>query len=88
MNITLGNEFERRIEKKIKSGLYTSASEVIRDGLRLLFEKDVIKEQQAELLKEEISKGFMQLDSGKTVNSTVAEIFQKALDLQGEKNQK
>lgn len=88
MNITLGNEFERRIEKKIKSGLYTSASEVIRDGLRLLFEKDVIKEKQAELLKEEISKGFMQLDSGKTGNSTVAEIFQKALDLQGEKNQK
>ena len=88
MNITLGNEFERRIEKKIKSGLYTSASEVIRDGLRLLFEKDVIKEKQAELLKEEISKGFMQLDSGKTGNSTVTEIFQKVLDLQGGKNQK
>ena len=88
MNITLGDEFERRIAKKIKSGLYTSASEVIRDGLRLLFEKDVIKENQAELLKEEISKGFIQLDSGKTGNNTVAEIFQKALDLQGEQNQK
>ena len=88
MNITLGDEFERRIAKKIKSGLYTSASEVIRDGLRLLFEKDVIKENQAELLKEEISKGFIQLDSGKTGKNTVAEIFQKALDLQGEKNQK
>ncbi len=88
MNITLGDEFERRIAKKIKSGLYTSASEVIRDGLRLLFEKDVIKEKQAELLKEEISKGFIQLDSGKTGNNTVAEIFQKALNLQGEQNQK
>ena len=88
MNIALGNEFERRIAKKIKSGLYTSASEVIRDGLRLLFEKDVIKEKQAELLKEEISKGFMQLDSGKTGNNTVAEIFQKALNLQGEQDQK
>jgi len=88
MNITLGDEFERRIAKKIKSGLYTSASEVIRDGLRLLFEKDVMKEKQAELLKEEISKGFIQLDSGKTGNNTVAEIFQKALNLQGEQNQK
>ena len=51
MNITLGSEFERRITKKIDTGLYTSASEVIREGLRLLFEKDLIREQQAELLK-------------------------------------
>jgi len=30
MNITLGNEFENRIAHKVKSGLYNSASEVIR----------------------------------------------------------
>jgi len=41
MNITLGKEFERRISEKVADGLYTSASEVIRDGLRMLFEKDV-----------------------------------------------
>ena len=40
MNVTLGSEFEKRINEKVASGLYTSASEVIRDGLRLLFEKD------------------------------------------------
>ena len=45
MNITLGHEFEKRINEKISSGLYTSASEVIRDGLRLLFEKDLAKQQ-------------------------------------------
>lgn len=33
MNITLGKEFERRITEKVSDGLYTSASEVIRDGL-------------------------------------------------------
>lgn len=88
MNITLGDEFERRIANKINTGLYTSASEVIREGLRLLFEKDLINERQAELLKEEVSKGFMQLDSGKTSNNSVSDIFQKALDMHGEKNQK
>ena len=31
MNITLGKEFERRIKEKVSEGLYTSASEVIRD---------------------------------------------------------
>jgi antitoxin ParD1/3/4 len=40
MNVTLGKEFERRITVKVSDGLYTSAIEVIRDGLRLLFEKD------------------------------------------------
>ena len=87
MNITLGDEFERRIAKKISTGLYTTASEVIREGLRLLFEKDLIQEKQAELLKEEVSKGFMQLESGESGNNSVADIFQKALDIHGEKNQ-
>ncbi len=88
MNITLGNEFERRISKKIDTGLYTSASEVIREGLRLLFEKDLIRERQAELLKEEVSKGFIQLDSGKSGNSSVADIFKKALDIHSEQLKK
>ena len=88
MNITLGNEFERRISKKIDTGLYTSASEVIREGLRLLFEKDLIRERQLELLKEEVSKGFMQLDSGKSSNSSVADIFKKAVDIHNEPDQK
>jgi len=46
LNVTLGSEFEKRINEKVACGLYTSASEVIRDGLRLLFEKDVTKQQQ------------------------------------------
>ncbi len=81
MNITLGNEFERRITKKINSGLYTSASEVIREGLRLLFEKDLTIERRAEFLKKEVSKGFNQLDSGEVGKNSVADIFQKAIDI-------
>jgi antitoxin ParD1/3/4 len=88
MNITLGTEFERRIAEKIDSGLYTSASEVIRDGLRLLFEKDQIRERQAAVLREEVSKGFAQLESGNLNSNSVADIFQKALDLNGEHNKK
>lgn len=61
INITLGKEFERRITEKVSDGLYTSASEVIRDGLGLLFEKDVVKKQQHEILREEVAKGFEQL---------------------------
>lgn len=78
MNITLGKEFERRIGEKVQEGLYTSASEVIRDGLRLLFEKDNLKQEQLEILRQEVSKGFEQLASGETSSRTVIDIFDQA----------
>ena len=61
--------------KRILSGLYTSASEVIRDGLRLLFEKDVSKQQQLEILREEVGKGFQQLSNGQTSDKSALDIF-------------
>lgn len=78
MNITLGKEFERRITEKVSDGLYTSASEVIRDGLRLLFEKDIAKNQQLEILREEVAKGFEQLAAGESSKHSVMDIFAQA----------
>ena len=75
MNITLGSEFEKRINEKVASGLYTSASEVIRDGLRLLFEKDISKQQQLDILRDEVGKGFQQLTQGKTSDKSALDIF-------------
>ncbi len=78
MNITLGTEFEKRINEKIASGLYTSASEVIRDGLRLLFEKDMLKQQQLEILRQEVAKGFDQLSAGESISKSALDIFAEA----------
>ena len=80
MNITLGSEFENRISKKVKSGLYTSASEVIRDGLRLLFEKDLIREKQFEILRENVSLGFKQLESDNASEENIMDLFQKVAE--------
>ncbi|MGF1762619.1 type II toxin-antitoxin system ParD family antitoxin [Aliivibrio kagoshimensis] len=77
MNITLGKEFERRIAEKVADGLYTSASEVIRDGLRLLFEKDVDTSMQLEVLREEVAKGFEQLAAGESSDHSVMDIFEQ-----------
>ena len=77
MNIKLGKEFERRIGEKVSEGLYTSASEVIRDGLRLLFEKDNVKQEQLEALRQEVTKGFNQLATGETSNRSVMDIFEQ-----------
>jgi len=80
MNITLGSEFESRIAKKVKSGLYTSASEVIRDSLRLLFEKDLIREKQFEILRDNVSLGFKQLEASDASDENIMELFQKVAE--------
>jgi antitoxin ParD1/3/4 len=89
MNITLGKEFERRITEKVSDGLYTSASEVIRDGLRMLFEKDVAKSKQLEILREEVAKGFKQLAAGESSTHSVMDIFEQAsLSVEGKSTSK
>jgi len=52
-SVTLGEHFENIIEKSIKSGRYSSASEVIRAGLRLVDER----EQKIRILREAIEAG-------------------------------
>lgn len=45
MNVSLTPQLEEFVRRKVESGLYNNASEVIREGLRLLIERDVAKER-------------------------------------------
>ena len=51
MNVSLTPELEELVNKKVKSGMYHSASEVIREGLRLLKEQDELKEYRLNQLR-------------------------------------
>ncbi|QHE89363.1 type II toxin-antitoxin system ParD family antitoxin [Hydrogenophaga sp. BPS33] len=55
----LGNHFEGFVRQQIDSGRYLSASEVIRDGLRLLEEQTVFKRAKLESLRAEIQAGIV-----------------------------
>ena len=44
MNITITSELEAFVEKMLKTGLYHSISEVVQEGLRLLKERDELKD--------------------------------------------
>lgn len=65
MNISLTPELEELVNKKVKSGMYHSASEVIRAGLRLLREQDELRELKLAELRKEIQKGFDDIEAGR-----------------------
>ena len=67
MNVSLTRELEEYISRKIDSGLYKSASEVIREALRLLREKDQVDRGTLAELHREIQTGLDQLDRGEGI---------------------
>jgi len=64
MNISLTPELEKLVDEKVKSGRYASASEVIREGLRLLEEQEALKQQRLAEIRQKIDRALDQLDSG------------------------
>ncbi len=61
MNVNLTPQLEELVRSKVSSGLYTSASEVVREALRLMEEQDRLREVKFDELRREVRKG---LDSG------------------------
>lgn len=67
MNISLTPELEKYVYDKIKNGLYTSASEVVREALRLMHTHETLQKQRIEQLSREIDIGLMELKSGQKI---------------------
>ncbi|MBD2776275.1 type II toxin-antitoxin system ParD family antitoxin [Iningainema tapete] len=66
MNVSLTPELEQFVQQKVSSGLYNSASEVVREALRLLREQDILRQHHLEELRREIALGIEQADRGQT----------------------
>jgi len=60
MNVSLTPELEKIVAERVRSGRYASASEVIREALRLLEERDQLNQ-----LRQEVRLGLEQLDQGR-----------------------
>ena len=75
MNVSLTPELEKFVEGKVESGLYNNASEVVREGLRLLKEHDEIRVKW----REQIERGWLQAQAGRVVRVVDGEgVFRKA----------
>ncbi len=68
MNVSVGKDFEEFVKSKVASGDYASVSEVVRDGLRLLKEKDLLLEARLQALRGEIQEGIDQADAGELLD--------------------
>lgn len=62
-NISLPQELEAYIDAKVTSGEYAHASEVVRDGLRLMMEEEAGK---LEWLRAAIAEGEADIEAGRT----------------------
>jgi antitoxin ParD1/3/4 len=78
MNVSLTPELEQLIHKKVETGLYLSASEVVREALRLLEERDRPHAMKFEDVRRGIQMGIEQADRGEVapldVPATLAKV--------------
>ncbi len=75
MTVALPSELEDLVNAKIQSGQFHSAGEVIREGLRLLEEKDMLRQVKLDHLRKDIAIGIEQADRGDLAPLDVEDII-------------
>jgi len=80
MNVNLGSVFDQFVADLLKTGHYQSQSEILREGLRLLKEREELKQLRLSELRKEIALGSAQADRGEFVDGeeTFAEIRKRS----------
>ncbi|MBK9155866.1 MAG: type II toxin-antitoxin system ParD family antitoxin [Chloracidobacterium sp.] len=81
MNVSLTPELETFIENKVKSGRYNTASEVVREGLRLLEREDKLFEMKRDELRREVKKGIEQIRSGEYIEISSEDLPEYAKEI-------
>ena len=73
MNVSLTPKLIALIEERVRSGRYPSASEVVREALRLLQDVEQVRAARLKELRKDIASGMKDLDKGRSV------VFDEAL---------
>jgi len=76
VNVNLTPELEKLVQAKVRSGRYNSASEVVREALRLLEEHGQVRKLQLQELRKKINEGLASLERGEGVDG---DLFFQAL---------
>lgn len=68
MNVNLGTVFDQFVADLLKTGHYQSQSEILREGLRLLKEREELKQLRIAAMRKEIAIGTAEADRGEFVD--------------------
>ena len=74
MNVSLTPQLEDYVKQKVAAGKYNSVSEVMREALRLLEERDALKEMKLEALRRDLQAGIQELDQGEGTRTARARL--------------
>jgi len=67
MNVSLTPELENFIDERVKTGMYQTASEVVREALRVLKEREMSRAEKIEELRRELDIGIAAADAGRVI---------------------
>jgi antitoxin ParD1/3/4 len=68
MNVSLTPQLEQFVQTKVQSGRYNSASEVVREALRLLEDHEKARVAQLAEFNQELGRRLASLDRGERVD--------------------
>jgi antitoxin ParD1/3/4 len=68
LNVSLTRELERFVQTRVASGRYQTASEVVREGLRLLEQREQERAATLKGLKQRLQRGAAQAERGEVVD--------------------
>ena len=81
MNVSLSKDFIDFVNREVSSGEYATASEVVREALRLLRREKAAHEEKLAILRREIELGLQDVRAGRISERTASDI---AADLDAE----
>jgi len=68
MNVNLTPDLEHIVHAKVRAGHYNSASEVVREAIRLMDERDQFTNLRKDDIRRKIDVGLASLNSGKGID--------------------
>lgn len=83
-NVHLTDHFDQFIDNGIESGRFSNASEVVREGLRLLEQREAENKAKLEWLRSATQEAFASLDQGEGRTSSSVEDLTEFLDRRGQ----
>jgi len=84
MHISLTPQLENQIKRKVESGLYNNASEVVREALRFMeTHEQLVYQMKIDALRKELSAGAAQAEAGEFVEGDIESVIAEARERRG-----